>query len=179
MYSIIKRIRFHLFYARIGPDMPLTHWMLHFKSLMRLLAKKKLGAFGENAEIRPGAYLVETKTIFLGKGVIVRPNCMLFSEETSSINVGNNSMLGSGVHIYCSNHSYDDVGVDISEQGYESAEVIISDNVWIGANTIIQKGVTIGTHTVVAAGSVVVSSLDPYSVYAGNPARKLRSLKKT
>jgi acetyltransferase-like isoleucine patch superfamily enzyme len=51
--------------------------------------------------------------------------------------------------------------------------VIIEDNVWIGSRCLILKGVTIGHHSVVAAGSVVRRSMPPYSLVAGNPARRV------
>jgi acetyltransferase-like isoleucine patch superfamily enzyme len=52
----------------------------------------------------------------------------------------------------------------------ETRPVKIADNVWIGMNAIILKGVTIGENSVVAAGAVVVKSVPPNTVVAGNPA---------
>ncbi|MEZ4692180.1 MAG: DapH/DapD/GlmU-related protein [Ignavibacteria bacterium] len=46
----------------------------------------------------------------------------------------------------------------------------IEDDVWIGANCFIMKGVTIGKGSIVGAGSVVISEVKPFSIYAGNPA---------
>lgn len=54
--------------------------------------------------------------------------------------------------------------------------VTIEDDVWIGSHCLILKGVTIGHHSVVAAGSVVRRSVPPYSLVAGNPARRIDSL---
>jgi acetyltransferase-like isoleucine patch superfamily enzyme len=38
------------------------------------------------------------------------------------------------------------------------------------------KGVTIGEGAIVAAGAVVTKDVAPYTVVAGNPARKIREL---
>lgn len=57
-----------------------------------------------------------------------------------------------------------------------AAPVIIEDDVWIGSHCLVFKGVTIGHHSVVAAGSVVHRSVPPYSLVAGNPARRIDSL---
>lgn len=51
--------------------------------------------------------------------------------------------------------------------------VIIEDDVWIGSRCLILKGVTIGHHSVIAAGSVVHRDMPPYSLVAGNPARRI------
>jgi acetyltransferase-like isoleucine patch superfamily enzyme len=55
--------------------------------------------------------------------------------------------------------------------------MVIEDDVWIGAGAIILPGVRIGRHSVIAAGSVVTKSVDAYSVYAGNPARKIKEIR--
>ena len=50
----------------------------------------------------------------------------------------------------------------------------IGHDVWIGATAIITQGVTIGTGAIVAAGAVVTKDVEPYSVVAGIPAKRLR-----
>ncbi len=54
--------------------------------------------------------------------------------------------------------------------------VVIGDDVWIGANSFIMKGVTIGNGSIVAAGSIVTSDVKPFSIYAGNPAKFVKSI---
>ncbi len=57
-----------------------------------------------------------------------------------------------------------------------TAPVVIEQDVWIGMNCIILKGVTIGCGSIIAAGSVVIKDVEPNSLYAGNPAVKIKSL---
>jgi acetyltransferase-like isoleucine patch superfamily enzyme len=57
-----------------------------------------------------------------------------------------------------------------------SAPVVIGDAVWIGGNSVILKGVTIGEGAVVARGAIVTKDVAPYTVVAGNPARKVKDL---
>jgi acetyltransferase-like isoleucine patch superfamily enzyme len=56
--------------------------------------------------------------------------------------------------------------------------IVIEDNVWIGRSCIIYPGVTIGTGAIVSAGSVVVGDIPSYTVVAGNPARKVATLRR-
>jgi acetyltransferase-like isoleucine patch superfamily enzyme len=58
----------------------------------------------------------------------------------------------------------------------EVRPIVIADNVWIGQSCIIYPGVTIGEGSIVSAGSVVVGTVPPYTVVAGNPARKIATL---
>ena len=53
-------------------------------------------------------------------------------------------------------------------------DTVIGNDVWIGQNAVILPGVRIGDGAIIGANSVVGSSVDPYTVVAGNPARVLR-----
>ncbi len=56
------------------------------------------------------------------------------------------------------------------------APITIEDHVLIGARCIILKGVTIGEGSVIGAGSVVVKSIPPHCIAAGNPCKVIRRL---
>ncbi|WP_298487930.1 acyltransferase [uncultured Maribacter sp.] len=50
---------------------------------------------------------------------------------------------------------------------------IIEDDVWVGYGAIIMSGVIIKKGTIIAAGSVVTKNTETYSIYGGNPAKKI------
>lgn len=52
----------------------------------------------------------------------------------------------------------------------------IGDDSWIGAGAILLPNIKIGKMSVVAAGAVVDKDVPPYTVVAGVPAKKIRSL---
>jgi len=174
------RLKFWKEADRIGPDIPFTHWRLHFRSTMYALCQRKFKHFGEGAEFRPGAYAVCCSRISLGKRVIVRPGCMLFSDPRpggAEITIEDDVMLGGAVHIYVHNHRFDDPSVPIIDQGhYRSESVVLKKGCWIGAGAIVLPGVTVGENSVIGAGSVVVRSIPPRVLAAGNPARVIREV---
>jgi acetyltransferase-like isoleucine patch superfamily enzyme len=178
--EVWSRIGFWKSADRIGPDIPYTHWRLHFKSSMLRLCKSKFKYFDDSAEFRPGAYAVGCSKISLGQRVIIRPGNMLFAdprEGGAGITIEDDVMLGSGVHIYVHNHRFDDTNTPIIDQGfYSSAPVVLKKGCWVGANAIILPGVTVGENAVVGAGSVVTKSVPNRVVSAGNPAKIIRNI---
>ena len=53
-------------------------------------------------------------------------------------------------------------------------DTIIGNDVWIGQNSVILPGVCIGDGAIIGANSVVGSNIEPYTIVAGNPAKKIR-----
>lgn len=94
----------------------------------------------------------------------------------SRISIGDNTMIGpNSIIVDHDGH----VAWPPSDRWTKSgpvADVVIENDVWIGMNCIILKGVRIGCGAIIAAGSVVISDVDPASLYAGNPARKIKPL---
>lgn len=65
-------------------------------------------------------------------------------------------------------------GMDPTGQGKGAGTIRIEEECWIGFGTVIvceQGELVIGRHSVVGANSVIKSSIPPYSVVAGDPAR--------
>ena len=54
-----------------------------------------------------------------------------------------------------------------------AAEVKIGNHCWLGMNSIVLKGVCLGDECVLGAGSVAARSAEPFSLLAGNTARKI------
>lgn len=181
---MINKIKFWLTCSRLGPDIPLTHILLHSKNLGRWLCRRKFNSFGEGSEFRAGAYAIETDKISIGKNVTIRPGTMLFAapnEEKRAKNkehqiiIEDYALIGSGVHVYVSNHNYSDPNAMIYFQGHGAIKnVHIKKGCWIGANVIILPGVTIGQNAVIGAGSIVTKSIPDYAVAVGVPAKVIK-----
>lgn len=120
----------------------------------------------------------------------------LCAEENGSIIIGNNVgmshvnitshsrveiqddvMLGSEVKIWDTDfHSLDyETRIHKGDTDEKSAPILIKKGAFIGACTIILKGITIGEYAVIGAGSVATKDVSPNEVWAGNPARFIRS----
>jgi acetyltransferase-like isoleucine patch superfamily enzyme len=172
------RIRYWRSADRIGPDIPWTHWRLHFPSTMLRLCQAKFESFDDTAVFRPGAYAGVCSKIRIGRNVVIRPGSMLHADPRDGapgISIGDDVLLGACVHFYVNTHGFDRTDVPISEQGYsKEAPIVVERGAWIGANVTILPGVTIGENAVVGAGAIVTRDVPPRTVAAGNPARALQ-----
>lgn len=179
MRGLFDKIRFDKNADRLGPDCPFTHWRLFFKKPMRKICQKKFAAFGEGAEFRPYAFAVNCSKIKLGKRVVIRPGSMLFADirhkDKGFINIEDDVLIGSGVHIYVSNHKFGASGKTVFEQGHFDPEnTTLQKGCWVGANAVLLPGVTIGANAVVGAGSIVTKNVPDNTVVVGNPARVIK-----
>jgi acetyltransferase-like isoleucine patch superfamily enzyme len=113
-----------------------------------------------------GGEIVIGDGTFLNRGVCI---CARLA-----IHIGRNCALGNDVLILDSDFHrighHDEFGSDTP------AAVVIGNDVWLAARSVVLKGVTIGDGAVVCAGAVVVSSVPPYTMVGGVPARPIRRL---
>lgn len=116
--------------------------------------------------------------LLIGNNVGISSSCLWCAKF---ISIGNNVKIGALTIITdTDSHSLDyklrrDYTTDTKNA--KTSPVIIEDDVFIGTSSIICKGVTIGARSIIGAGSVVTRSIPSDEIWAGNPARFVRSIK--
>ncbi|MGG3626533.1 2,3,4,5-tetrahydropyridine-2,6-dicarboxylate N-acetyltransferase [Bacillus gobiensis] len=113
---------------------------------------------GDNAVIMMGASINIGSVI--GEGTMIDMNVVLGGRAT----VGKNCHIGAG-----------SVLAGVIEPP-SAKPVVVEDDVVIGANAVVLEGVTVGKGAVVAAGAIVVNDVEPYTVVAGTPAKKIKDI---
>lgn len=136
------------------------------------LLGKHFGMTGDMKVIEPPFRCDYGYNINIGNNFYANFDCVFL--DVCQIQIGDNCLLGPGVHIYTATHPLD------SEErlaGKESGKpVIIGDNVWIGGRSIINPGVKVGNHAVIASGSIVVKDVPSHTLVGGNPAKVIKHL---
>lgn len=98
-----------------------------------------------------------------------------FIQDPANTRLGRNVQLSHGTQIYTRNHNLSNPIVLDDPQ-----PVTIDEDSWIGSNAIILPGVHLGQHTIVGAGAIVTHSfIDGWCVITGNPAQKIKEIKKS
>jgi acetyltransferase-like isoleucine patch superfamily enzyme len=89
--------------------------------------------------------------------------------------IGDDVLIGAYCYLASANHRFESLGAPIGSQGYEVKEVEIGRGAWLGAHVIVLPGVRIGENAVVGAGAVVTRDIPDGEIWAGVPAKHLRS----
>jgi serine O-acetyltransferase len=100
------------------------------------------------AEIGPGLYIPHTGTTVIGPGTVIGRDCIL----CHGVTVGHR---GGG------------------RDGSRIGSPVFGDRVYIGPGSAIIGPITVGDDAVIGIGAVVIRSVPPRAVVAGNPARVL------
>ncbi len=102
---------------------------------------------------------------------------MSFGTEPYLISIGNHVLIAGAAFITHEGAHWVLKGMDPSlKNTFGYGRITVCDNVYIGHCCTILRGVTIGENTVVGACSLVNKSLEPNSVYAGVPAKRICSI---
>jgi acetyltransferase-like isoleucine patch superfamily enzyme len=96
---------------------------------------------------------------------------------TLGVTIGDDVIMGRGVHISDHSHEFRDITTPVRDQGVTPAKrVAVGSGSWIGQGVIICPGVKIGRNAVIGGNSVVRSDVPDFCVYAGIPARLIRNV---
>lgn len=115
---------------------------------------------------------------------------VLYNYGTDKLIIGKFCAIATNVQFIMNgaNHKLDGISTypfPIFGQGWEIAmdklmslpsrgDTVIGNDVWIGYESVIMPGVSIGDGAIIAGKSVVVSDVPAYTVFGGNPARKIK-----
>ena len=84
------------------------------------------------------------------------------------------SIVSQEAYICGASHDYNDLAFP-----FQSERIVLEPYSWVCARAIVLPGVTLGEGSVLGAGSVTARNLDPWWVYAGNPAKRVKPRNQT
>lgn len=130
---------------------------------------------------------LKSGNIKIGKNTYGIPNLNWDKYSKTTISIGAYCSIAENVTLFNgSNHNTNWISTfpfriifDIEgkyKDGHPSTkgDIVIGNDVWIASNVTILSGVKIGDGAVIGANSLVVKDIEPYSIYAGNPAKFIK-----
>jgi acetyltransferase-like isoleucine patch superfamily enzyme len=155
--------------------------------------REDLAAVGDNVIIEHGALILKPERVRIGSDVYIGHYAILRGYDTNDMVIGDHTWIGQfcyinsagGVEIgsrvgvgpyvkmMSSRHREEGRDVPILLSDLEFAPIRVKDDCDIGIGAIILPGTTVGRGSIVGAGAVVTRDVEPYSIVAGVPARKI------
>ena len=170
--------------SRGGPSFSLRNrafralWLLSWAILARWTPppfhrwrRLVLRAFG--ARVGAGARLYGSTRIWfppnltLGEGALLGPGVNCYNQ--GRIDIGARTVVSQGAHLCAGTH-------DINDPDFQliAKPIAIGAQAWVAAEAFVGPGVSVGEGAVLGARGVAFRDIEPWAVYAGNPARKLK-----
>lgn len=175
--GLLARCRLGLWGCRPGKG-------LRVRGRLRLYISGRL-TIGNNVRINSGQEnfvgIEQRVSIWVKNGGLVQigdgcaiSNMTICCVNRVTINAG--TFIGGGCRIYDTDFHQIDADDRLANRGaIGNAPIEIGPKAFIGAHSIILKGVTIGEGAVIGAGSVVTKSVPAFEIWAGAPAKQIRS----
>ncbi|MBI2444542.1 MAG: acyltransferase [Candidatus Magasanikbacteria bacterium] len=142
------------------------------------IRRPQLVRLGSHIAIDTGFYL--TTAAELGDYIHIGPDVCIIGGARGLLKMGNFTNLAAGCRVICVSDTFTGEGL-ITAPGIppeycrlKIAPVVLEDFANVGANAVIMPGVTLGKGSVVGACSLVTHNTEPWTIYAGIPARPIK-----
>ncbi len=155
-----------VFWYYINASVFKSYW-LPFSSVKVALLRLFGASIGSGVVVKPGVNIKYPWHLEIGDHVWIGE--AVWIDNLTTVKIGSHSCLSQGAMLLTGNHDYKAETFDLIV-----APIILENGVWIGAKSLVCPGVTCLSHSVLSAQSVASKNLDPYTVYAGNPAIPVR-----
>jgi putative colanic acid biosynthesis acetyltransferase WcaF len=150
----------------LGSPLVESHWLPI--SAFKVWLLRCFGAqIGKNVNIKPGVRVKFPWRLIVG-------DCVWIGEDTwidnvAAVTIESHVCISQGVYLCTGNHDWNYPHFQLIP-----APIYIQESSWIAAKCLVGPGVTVGRGAVLTLGGVAVKSLEPMTIYAGNPAQQIK-----
>lgn len=137
-------------------------------SVLKVFLLKLFGAkIGKGVVIKPSVNIKYPWKLIVGDHVWIGENVWI--DNLAEVFISDNVCISQGAMLLTGNHNY-----KLSTFDLIIGSIILEDGVWIGAKSVVCPGVKCASHSVLTVGSIATKNLEPYIIYQGNPAIKIK-----
>jgi putative colanic acid biosynthesis acetyltransferase WcaF len=123
---------------------------------------------GRNCHIYPKCRIWAPWNLRCENGAAIADEAVIYNP--AEVHLGVHAIVSQQAYLCTATHDYDDV-----EFPMKWAPISVGDYAWICARASVLPGVTIHEGAVLGLAAVATRDLEPWQVYAGNPARRLKA----
>lgn len=142
---------------------------LNISSALKIFWLRLFGAkIGIGVVIKPHISIKYPWKLSIGKHCWIGESVWI--DNLDQVTIEDHVCISQGAFLFCGNHDFTSVEFDLM-----IAPIILKRGCWIGAKSVVCPGITIGDHAVLTLGSVASTNLEPYGIYRGNPAERIKT----
>ena len=123
---------------------------------------------GRNADVRASARVWYPPNLSMGDCALIGPGAICYN--IAPIALGERTVVSQRAHLCTGSHDLADADFQLTAR-----PIRLGDRAWIAAEAFVGPGVRAGTGAVLGARGVTFADLAPWTVYAGNPARVVKT----
>lgn len=133
----------------------------------RMLLRLFGATIGRNARISPSVKVWGPWNLVVGDEAAIAHSTDCYCVDR--LTIGDHATVSQYSFLCTASHDPSDPHMKLI-----SAPIVISDQAWVCAGCFVAPGVTVGEGAVAGAMSVVTKDVEPWTIVAGNPARRIR-----
>lgn len=142
-----------------------------FHSIRSFILRSFGAKVGKNCRIYPLAKIWAPWNLLCEDVVCIADEAIIYNPEP--IILGTYSTVSQQAYLCGASHDYNDPNFPVV-----SSPMTIGPYAWVCARATVQMGANLAEGSVLALGSIATKNLDPWSVYAGIPAKKIKNRNK-
>ncbi|NJN75340.1 MAG: colanic acid biosynthesis acetyltransferase WcaF [Synechococcaceae cyanobacterium RL_1_2] len=161
-YSIAAKLPVQILWFFVGSGLFKSYWlpMSGLKvAILRLFGAK----IGQGVRIKPGVRVKFPWELEIGDHGWIGERVWL--DNLAKITIADHVCISQDAYLCTGNHDWSDPQFTLITK-----EIYLEKGCWIGARATVGPGVTVGAGAILGLGSVTSKSLEPMTIYAGNPA---------
>ncbi len=140
-------------------------------STFKVLVLRLFGAeIGRGVVIKPGVKVKFPWRLKVGDHVWIGENAWI--DNVAPVTIKNHVCISQDVYLCTGNHDWRDPSFALL-----TGEIHLEESSWIAARAVVGPKVKVGRGAVLGLGSVASQSLEPMTIYFGNPARPVKERK--
>lgn len=145
-----------------------NHSLAIFSSFKCAILRVFGAKVGKRVVIKPSVHIKYPWFLTIADDVWIGESVWI--DNLALVKIESNVCISQGALLLTGNHDYKKSTFDLI-----IGTICIEEGVWLGAKSVVCPGITCKSYSMLAVGSVATKCLDPFGIYRGNPAEKIRN----
>lgn len=152
-----------IYFGQLVFRLTFHNWYAVRRSILSLFG----ASMGPHSRVRGSVRIEQPWNLSIGEGTSVGDRAILYC--LGPVTIGNHVTISQGAHVCAGTHDH-----TRPEMPLIRPPIVIGDRAWIAADAFVGPSVEVGEGALLGARGCAMSNLEPWTIYAGNPATRVK-----